>query len=334
MTSSFRTGSRSLVVVAETGERFSDFGHYVGSIDEDGSVAFQASLRGGGSGVYVGDGGEPTALAESFAGSFTEVCSHPDRGGGDSSFYAVTERGEREVFRAGGGEIVAVAERAGPLGPTMNEAGAFAFRAECGAGRSGISTERAGHVTTIAETGDRFTCFHGLPVVDAAGGVTFRADLARGEGIYVGDGERLEVVVETGDVFASLGHFPFRNGRGAVGFCATLRTEAAGVYVVSAGEVSTIIESDDAFDSFRGVLLDDAGTAVFYATPHGGSLGIFTGPDPVADCLLAVGTPLFGSTVVNFALNPVSINGSGQLAIRARLADERQFILRADPQAG
>ncbi len=38
-----------------------------------------------------------------------------------------------------------------------------------------------------------------------------------------------------------------------------------------------------------------------------------------------------GSTVVDLALNPVSINAVGQLAIRVTLADGRQFVLRADP---
>ena len=39
------------------------------------------------------------------------------------------------------------------------------------------------------------------------------------------------------------------------------------------------------------------------------------------------------ATVVDFALNPVSVNERGQMAIRVALADGRQFILRADPAA-
>jgi hypothetical protein len=44
-----------------------------------------------------------------------------------------------------------------------------------------------------------------------------------------------------------------------------------------------------------------------------------------------LGDDLFGSPVAGFALNPVSVNAVGQLAIRVKLADARQFILRADP---
>jgi len=44
-----------------------------------------------------------------------------------------------------------------------------------------------------------------------------------------------------------------------------------------------------------------------------------------------VGGTLCDSTVAGFALNPVSINSAGQLAIRVMLEGGRQLILRADP---
>ncbi len=93
----------------------------------------------------------------------------------------------------------------------------------------------------------------------------------------------------------------------------------------------TAVDTSSPFASFRGVLLNKKGTIVFYATPRGGELGVFTGPDPQSDRLIAIGASLFGSTVVDFALNPVAINDAGQIAIRVKLADERQFVLKADP---
>lgn len=50
-----------------------------------------------------------------------------------------------------------------------------------------------------------------------------------------------------------------------------------------------------------------------------------------ADRTLALGDPLLGSTVTEFASNPVSVNAAGHVAIRARLTDGRQLILKADP---
>ncbi|HJV68969.1 hypothetical protein, partial [Ideonella sp.] len=68
-------------------------------------------------------------------------------------------------------------------------------------------------------------------------------------------------------------------------------------------------------------------------TPAGGRLGLYTGTDPIRHRLLGLGDTVFGATVVDFALNPVSINGLGQMAIRVALGDRRQFILRGDPVA-
>jgi hypothetical protein len=68
------------------------------------------------------------------------------------------------------------------------------------------------------------------------------------------------------------------------------------------------------------------------ATRRGGTLGLYGGADPDADRILAVADHAFGSTVVEFAANQVSINDGGQVAVRVSLADGRQLILRADPE--
>jgi hypothetical protein len=70
---------------------------------------------------------------------------------------------------------------------------------------------------------------------------------------------------------------------------------------------------------------------VFFATPRGVNLRIFTGRDPLGDSILSLGAPLFGSTIVDFALHPVSINHVDQIAIRLKLANDMQYVLRADP---
>lgn len=297
-------------------------------------MAFQAALRGGGSGVYAGGGPAIATVAESASGRFSEVCSHPDiNRDGSACFYATTASGACALFLVRGGEVIEVAAPAGPLGPTMNEAGTVAFRADAGEGGGGIFiASGAGAVATIARATGRFSGFHGLPVINRAGTVAFRADLGSGgEGIYVADGERVTAVIETGGDFSGLGAFPVINDAGTVAFCATRRAGGSGVFTSRGGRIETVPDTGGPFGSFRGVLLDNSGRTVFYATPRGGTLGVFFGPDPNADCLLSVGSPLSGSTVEEFALNPVSINGAGQLAIRVALADRREFILRADP---
>ena len=333
MTWSPEVGSYTLKIIAETGERFADFAPYAASINDDGVVAFQATLRGGGSGVYAGEGGPITVIADSATDPFSEVSSHPDiTRDGLSCFYADLGSESRGVFLVRNGEIVTVADSAGPLGPTMNQAGTVAFRADPRTGGSGVFTGSGGSVTTIAETGSRFSRFHGLPVIGGAEEVTFRADLkSGGGGIYVADDVRVASVVETGDVFSGLGLFPSANDAGTVAFCADLREGGSGVFTAATGRITTVLDTSGPFESFRGVLLNNEGRVVFYATPRGGTLGVFFGPDPVGDQLLSLGSPLFGSTVIDLALNPVSINDAGQIAMRVGLEDERQLILRADP---
>lgn len=333
LTWSWEAKSYSLSVIAETGDRFSDFAPYVASLNEDGLVAFQATTGDGAFGAYSGDGGKITLIADPSVAPFRGVCSHPDINGERSScFFADIQPERRGVFSVRGGEVALVADFAGPLGPTMNEAGTVAFRVDRSGGSCGIFTASGGSLTTIAETDDRFRLFHGLPVIDAAGTVTFRADLdGGGEGIYASDGERVRAIIETGATFSRLGLFPVPNDEGVVAFCAHLRAGGSGVFTAASGEIETVVDTSGPFESFRGVLLNDAGDLVFYATPRGGTMGVFTGPDPVVDRVLSVGSPLFGSPVVDFALNPVSINRAGQIAIRVALEDQRQFIVRADP---
>jgi hypothetical protein len=331
-------GSYRLWPVAATGERFSDFGPYVASINNAGFVAFQATLKVGGSGVYTSDGAGVTTIVDTTSGPLREVTSHPDvSADGSTCFYAALASGGGGVFLVRRGELTRIADSHGPLGPTMSARGDIAFRAGARSGHSAIFKAAAsGAPTLIADDSGRYAAFHGLPVINSAGAVAFRADLTGGaQGIYLHDGDRITTVVETGDTFSGLGRFPFLAGDGAVAFCAALREGGAGVFTWRDGRIETILDTRAPFESFRGVLLTGAGRAVFYATPRAasgsGGLGIFTGPDPARDCLLCVGAPLFGSTVVEFALNPVSINDPGQLAIRICLADDRRFILRADP---
>jgi hypothetical protein len=124
------------------------------------------------------------------------------------------------------------------------------------------------------------------------------------------------------------------NEEGMVAFGATLRTGGSGIFAVTDGGVTDLVAATAPFDGFRGALVNRTGLVAFSATARGGRLGVYAGADPVADRIIALGDPLFGSAVTEFALNPVSVNEAGQLAIRVRLADGRQTILRADPVQG
>ena len=323
--------------IAATGARFSGFSPYVASINGTGLVAFQAALSGGGSGVFAGSGG---AVERLDAGAAATIYSHPDiNDAGDVSFYAESGAGVQGVHWAGrgGGSVVTDASggfgRVGPLGPTMNEAGTVAFRAVSKAGRAGIFVRRGAEApVTVAESGDRFESFHGLPVINRHGTVVFRADLKDGsKGIFAGNGGDPAAVAGTGGPFGDLALFPDANDSGTVAFCATLKSGGDGVFTVAEGRLTTRVADRRRFEGFRSALINNPGRLLFFATPVGGALGLFAGPDPDADRIIGLGDPLEGSIVKDVAANPVSLNDAGLVALRVRLADGRELIIRADP---
>jgi hypothetical protein len=323
----------TLTPIAETGDRFREFAPYVPSIDSQGHVAFQASLNVGGSGIFLGSEDSVTDL--SLTGDpIADFKSHPDvSDDGSWCAYALLRSGLEAVVFGQAGQVAVIADtgssfdRIGPLGPTMNDAGIVAFRAEVG---SGPGIFKAGGGSIIALAGSRrFSEFQGLPVINRSGRVVFRADLKSGGHVIIADDQGVQTILaDTSGEFAELGRFPCLNSAGTVAFSAKLQDGDAGVFLASGGEVTHAIDTAGEFESIRGALLDDECRVVFFATPRGGSLGIY---DAASHKILSIGDDLFGSAVADFALNSVSINGAGQLAIRLRLTNQKGLIVRGDP---
>lgn len=301
----------NLMIVAQTGNRFADFAPYVPCIDPRGRVAFQAALTAGGTGVFAG---EEDTLYE-VAGDVLEVVSHPVFIGEDAVFYARTLSGTA-LYSARRGALT-VGMEAGPLGPTANSRGEIGFRAD-----GGIHLFRDGAGVEVARRGERFADFQGLPLALADGSVVFRADLADGgQGLYRWQQGEIATLAETGEQFTELGRFPCANASGTVAFAAVERSGHSGIFTphFTVGGAFT----------FRGALIDDLNRVIAFATPIGGELGIYAD----GGRLIGVGDDFEGSTVAEFALNPVSINGAGQFAARLKLSDDRQFIVRFDDWA-
>lgn len=332
----------TLTLMVDAGDHFRDLAPYVASIDSSGTVAFQATLNDGSTGVFISAGEQMITVADTVGSIFSHFYSHPDIGDdGSLCFYAGLKSGGQGVLRTSGGQVTAIATTGadspfaciGPLGPTMNHAGQVAFRADLKSGESGVFIGDGQSVATIADSGGIFSAFHGLPVINNRGTVVFRADQRDGgQGVYTGDGGALTTVVNSNDGFSELGRFPIIDDGGIVAFVATFQAGGGGVFKVAKGEVAAVVDTQGPFEHFRGVLINNAGTTIFYATPGDGQLGVYAGPGPTFHRIIAMGQPLFGSTVADFALNPVSLNDAGQVAIRVKLADGRQFILRADPK--
>ena len=326
-----------LMVIAGNSGPFSDFGPYVPSINDRGEVAFFAARRGGATGVFCGDGGPIHTLHQK-----ATYRSHPDiNEGGMLCVLADLADASQVVLVGEPGAAPEVITHegipsVGPLGPTINASGAVAFRAASAAGRAGIYLAAGGALTRVAEAGDRFASFDGLPVVFDDGSVVFRANHVDGtQGIHrrLRDGTNL-TLAQTGEGFVELGRFPSGNSRGTVVFCATRPDGSSGVFTLAEGASAPVpaIESAKAYESFRGALIDDDGRIVFYATPSGGELAVFALDAASAAPRRIIGLrDEFGTCpLTDFALNPVSFNNTGQVALRLKLADGRQFIARLD----
>jgi hypothetical protein len=319
-----------------SGARFAGFGPYVPSASDSGVIAFQAALAKGGSGVFCADGGETLELTANCG--LREVTSHPDIDrDGVTSFYAVSRDGRSAALRLDRGALTTLAATGetflgiGPAGPTMNNRGSVAFRASTASGGHGVFVAHDTAVAAVAEVEKGWAGFHGLPVVDDLGTVVFRADRSDGsEGIYASGQGCCETIAETGGDLESLGRFPCVSAPGIVMVSGRIRGVGDAVLTLADGGL-TIIETPGAFETIRGVLAAASGAIVRIATPHRGRLGLFDGPDPVRDAIVAIGDDVLDSSVTDLAANPVSINAAGRLAIWVRLADGREAILGADP---
>jgi len=337
---SSRWNIRSLV---DTSDAFQDFSPYVPSISDSGTVCFQAAVKGGGTGIFYWREGQVGKVIDihGLDGRFANFYSHPDiNEQGLLTFYAVSKFGEEEAFLGqldNTGALIRLHGRyrgIGPLGPTMNNGGQVAFRGTSREGKAGLFLGNGAQHQMVADTSTLFQGFQGLPVVNESGEVVFRGDLqSGGQGIFLWHDGELTAIADTHHQFDELGNFPICNDLGTVAWVGTHKTSGPGVFFSNNNELSMFADTSGGFESFRGVLLNNAGAVVFYATPAGGKLGIYDGPDASAHKVIAIGDPLMGSVVYEFALNPVSINSQGQIVLRVKWVNNLQAILLVEPNA-
>jgi len=329
--------SDSLTQIAETGGPLRDFGPYAAALNEAGTVAFRADLVSGGVQIFVGMGGtlEPIALPPGV------LIGHPEINATGNLSLLIQEPAANpccwllpmmggKAQAHGSSEIAAV----GPRGPVMNEQSQAVFCARLYSGAEGLYLMADGSLEAIATTGEQFLAFPGLPVINQAGDCTFCAE-RRGGGrvILRRRGAALTEVAATGGAFCELGAFPSLDEAGRVAFTGRLQNGLPGAFLWSEGELRQLAISAVPFASLRSALLHGADGLVLCATPRGGELGVYRVDGASARRILGLGDPFAGSTIADFALNAVSINAAGQIALRLRLANGRQFILRVEPSA-
>ena len=314
-------------------------------INQKGIVAFSAFLNPAGEGVFMGTGGAITKIADTTGtlGRLGDLISINDKG--TVAFWADLAAGGQGIFTGTGGPITPIVVTDGVFanlyGHWINEKGIVAFYADLVAGGNGTFTiaPSRGSLVTIADASDGFYLF-GTPSINAGGTVAFLAGLAatNGVGIFTGTGGALTPIALghelNSDGFFYLGS-PVINKKGTVLFYAGVATGASevdGIFAGKDGLLTTIVDNNGPFSSFHPrPSINDKDTVAFVAGLKTGGFGIFTGPDPVTDVVIAEGDSLFGSTVTFLKLGRQALNNAGQIAFEASLANGTVGIFRADP---
>jgi hypothetical protein len=162
-------------------------------------------------------------------------------------------------------------------------------------------------------------------------------------GIFVGrEGTFQTIAAPDPDVFVQK---PVLNDSGTAAFYRSFVDEASQEFVEeivtgsSGGPLTTVANTRGEFGSFgfRPPSLNNEGDVAFHATLDDFSTsGIFVGPDPVGDRVIATGDTLDGATVQNLTFCEEGLSDSGQLAFTATFEDPDTFetrvaVFRATP---
>src|SRR5919199_350752 len=293
--------------------------------------------------------GEAKAVSFTFTKIAQSSSSFGDVGGGpinDSGTVAFVRGGG--LFTSNGNSLTTIVSPdpsvfSGFNGLAINNSGTVAFGAfPLFPSRDSIFIGNGSYLTRIAEVGSFFYAFGFPPSINNSGTVAIQATLDdENQGIFLSKDGSFTTVADTSGFlaggFTNLGI----NNNDTVIFEAGLDNGFEGLFTSDRGLITTIADTSGPFSRFlNNPAINDNGEIVFSAYLDGlpqnvNSHGIFLGPDPVADKVIAVGDSLFGSTVTNLFLSSDGLNNSGQIAFLADLTDSNsnttRFVLRADP---
>jgi hypothetical protein len=196
-----------------------------------------------------------------------------------------------------------------------------------------VKADASGTQTVMASTASGFQSLS-QGSINNLGAVAFTGMDANGStGIFIGNGTTVTAVARNGGAFGQVvtNFPPAVNDSGTVAFAASSvpPNNVNGVFT-SDGTTSSTITTSTAL-GFEHTAINNSGIVAFDAG-NGSSLSLLVGAAGVApETVIQTGGALAGSTVTSFVIGPNAINGVGQIAFWASLADGRTGIFRADP---
>jgi hypothetical protein len=202
-----------------------------------------------------------------------------------------------------------------------------------------IKADPSGTKTVIAGAASGFQSL-GQGSINNPGTVAFTGTDANGlSGIFAGNGTTVTTIAHSGGIFGQvINNFPPSiNDSGTVALAAVNVPPNNGTNGVFTSDGTTvgIITTTTAL-GFEQVAINNSGVVAFIAGGLNGSAqAILVGAAGIApQTVIQTGEALAGSTITNFVIGPNAINGVGQIAFWASLADGRTGVFRADPSGG
>jgi hypothetical protein len=334
------------------------------AINERGDIAFRAGrLAPDGfntiPGIYRANAdGTLTTIAEDQR-RFNSIGFNPSiNDSGQVSFAARLDGGKKDdteaILRGDGGKLTTIATTADRFNffgfdTSINNSGEVAFTAELDEEFgfdeglfSGSGSKKSGVTTHYLTSTSDFDGSDSRPSINNLGDIAFRESVNSESGIFVGrEGDFAQIVAPDPDVSVQE---PVLNDVGTAAFQRSFTDEATQEFVEqivtgNGGPLTVVADTRDefAFFGFRPPSLNNNGAVAFHATLDDGISGIFVGPDPVEDRVIATGDMLDGLTVDNLVFCEEGLNDSGQLAFVATLVDPtspegfRTAVFRATP---
>jgi hypothetical protein len=342
-------------VADSTEDGFDPFSFGCTSINSRGDVAFRAGrLASDGfntvPGIYrvnAADGSLTTIVEDEKRFNF--IGRNPSMNdSGQVSFAARVDGGKKpdtEAIMLGDGKklttIASTADEFNFFGfdTSISNSGEVAFKAELDEEFNfdeGLFSGQGKGITThyLAST-SAFDGNDSRPSINNLGNIAFEESVNFDDGIFVGrKGNFTTIAAPDPDVSVQE---PVLNDEGTAAFVRSFFDEASQqgveeIVTVSGDTLTTVADTRGAFGffGFRPPSLNDDGDVAFHATLDDFSTsGIFVGPDPVEDRVIATGDTLDGETVTSLTFCEEGLNDSGQLAFTVFYEDPDTFETRA-----
>ena len=350
-------------VADSTVDGFDPFSFGCATINAGGQVAFRAGrLAPDGfntiPGIYrVDPDGTLTTIVEDQK-RFGFIGRNPSMNdAGEVSFAARVDEGKKpdteSVLRGAGKKLTTIASTADEFNffgfdTSISNAGEVAFKGELDEDLGfdeGLFSGAGKDVTThyLASTSD-FEGNDSRPSINNLGNIAFDESISFDDGIFAGrEGTFVTIAAPDPDVSVQE---PTFNDAGTAAFVRSFFDPVSDQFVEEivtgdGGPLTTVADTRGVFSSFgfRPPSLNNEGTAAFHATLDDFSTsGIFVGPDPVADRVIATGDTLDGAAVQNLVFCEEGLSDSGELSFIAQLEDPtdpngfRTAVFRAMPQ--